>query len=188
MRGLLNKQDHFKTLLHDHKVDVALLCETWFTTNTEKLIKLPNYKIHNINRVDRIGRGTCILTNSSLRSLPHPNLNVETNILEYCIVELKTDTKNILLVLGYRPPYSNVRTSLKEYNNLISKLKKSKTHELIVGIDHNLDLLKANTHSQTNKFLELNLRKTLLPCISKPTRITHTTASLIDNIFVSPIL
>ena len=28
LRGLLNKQDCLKTLLHEHKVDVALLCET----------------------------------------------------------------------------------------------------------------------------------------------------------------
>ena len=86
---------------------------------------------------------------------------------------------------GYRPPNCNVRTSLKEYSNLIVSLKRNRHHEIIIGIDHNLDLLKANSHSQTNEFLELNLRKSLIPCISKPTRITHKTASLIDNIMAS---
>ena len=65
-------------------------------------------------------------------------------------------------------------------------LKRNKHHEIIIGIDHNLDLLKANSHAQTNEFLESNLRKGLIPCISKPTRITHKTASLIDNIIASP--
>ena len=55
-------------------------------------------------------------------------------------------------------------------------------------MDHNLDLLKTNTHPQTNEFLETNLRKSLIPCISKPTRITHKTATLIDNIMTSPII
>ena len=64
-------------------------------------------------------------------------------------------------------------------------LKRNKHHEIIIGIDYNLDLLKANSHPQTNEFLELNLRKFLIPCISKPTRITHKTASLIDNIMAS---
>ena len=64
-------------------------------------------------------------------------------------------------------------------------LKRNRHHEIIIGIDHNLNLLKANSHSQTNEFLELNLRKSLIPCISKPTRITHKTASLIDNIMAS---
>ena len=67
-------------------------------------------------------------------------------------------------------------------------LKKNRNHEIIIGIDHNLDLLKANSHPQTNEFLELNLKKSLIPCISKPTRITHRTASLIDNIMASPIV
>ena len=66
-------------------------------------------------------------------------------------------------------------------------LKKNRNHEIIIGIDHNLDLLKANSHPLTNEFLELNLKKSLIPCISKPTRIAHRTASLIDNIMASPI-
>ena len=185
IRGLLNKQDWLKTLLQEHKVDIALLCETWLNDKTEKLVRLSNYKIHNTNRVDKIGGGVCVLSSKKLRSSIRPDLNVETTLLEHCVVELKTDTKNILLVSGYRPPNCNVRIFLKEYSNLIMSLKRNKHHEIIIGIDHNLDLLKVNSHSQTNEFLEINLRKSLIPCISKPTRITHKTASLIDNIMAS---
>ena len=49
IRGLLNKQDRLTALLHEHNVDVALLCETWLNDKTEKLLRLPNYKIYNIN-------------------------------------------------------------------------------------------------------------------------------------------
>ena len=181
IRGLLNKQDWLTTLLHEHKVDIALLCETWFNNKTEKLIRLPNYKIYNTNWVDKIGGGVCVLSSNKLRSRIWPDLNVKTTLLEHCVVELKTDTRNILLVSGYRPPHCNVRTFLKEYSNLITSLKRNRNHE----IDHNLDLLKANSHPQTNEFLEFNLRKSLIPCISKPIRITHKKASLIDNIMAS---
>ena len=187
IRGLLNKQDRLLPLLHEHKVDIALLCETWLNNKTEKLLRLPNYKIHNTSQVDKIGGGVCVLSNSKLRSRSRPDLNVETTLFEHCIVVLKTDTRDILLVSGYRPPNCNVRTFLKEYNTLIVSLKRNKHHEIIIGIDHNLDLLKANFHSQTNEFLESNLRKGLICCISKPTRITHKTASLIDNIIASRI-
>ena len=130
----------------------------------KRLVRLPNYKIYSTNWIDKISGGVCILACCKLQSRQCQDLNVETNLLEHCIVQLKTDTRNILLVSGYRD------------------------NEIIIGIDHNLELLKANSHSQTNEFLELNLRKSLLPCISKPTRITHTTGSLIDNIMVRPIL
>ena len=186
IRGMLNKQTQLITLLDQNNVDIALLCETWLNKNTEKLIKIPNYKIHTCNRIDKIGGGVCILTSNKLRSRIRTDLKVETTLFEHCIVELKTDTRNILLVSGYRPPNCNVRTFLKEYKNLLKELKMNKNHELIIGMDHNLDLLKANSHPQTNEFLESNLNSSLIPCISKPTRVTHKTASLIDNILASP--
>ena len=46
-----------------------------------------------------------------------------------------------------------------------------------------MDLLKSLSQKLTNKFFELNLSNGLNPCITKPTRITHSTATLIDNIF-----
>ena len=57
--------------------------------------------------------------------------------------------------------------------------------ELVLGLDHNLDLLKCNTHKQTENFLETNLEYGLIPTIIRPTRITNTNATLIDNIMVS---
>ena len=61
---------------------------------------------------------------------------------------------------------------------------KNKEH-MLIGLDHNLDLLKADKHSLTQDFLDQNIDSGLMPCITKPTRITHETATLIDNIIVS---
>ena len=110
---------------------------------------------------------------------------METTYLEHCIVELKTDRKNILLISAYRPPNTNGKIFLGEYKRLLDSLKKQKNHEIIIGLDHNLDLLKSHLNSTTNDFLEINLDRELLPCISKPTRITNKSASLIDNILIS---
>ena len=52
-------------------------------------------------------------------------------------------------------------------------------------MDHNLNLLKAQLHKDTQDFLDVNFDNNLYPCITRPTRITKTTATLIDNIFVS---
>ena len=51
-------------------------------------------------------------------------------------------------------------------------------------MDHNLDLLKSHVHKKTQQFLNLNLDHDLFPVITRPTRITHTNATLIDNIFL----
>ena len=55
----------------------------------------------------------------------------------------------------------------------------------VIGLDHNLDLLKSHLHKPTNEFLEKNYSLELFPSINKPTRVTTSTATLIDNVFVS---
>ena len=185
IRGLINKQDQLKRLITDTEANILLLCETWLNKIKESHVDISTHKLTTKNRTDRIGGGVGILVNSNLRSRPRPDLQIDTEILEHVIVELKTDKRNILLVSGYTPPNTNVRMFLKEYKNLIQNLTKEKSHELIIGIDHNLDLLKSHQHVQTNDFLEINLKKNLLPTISKPTRITTKSATQLDNVFLS---
>ena len=47
-----------------------------------------------------------------------------------------------------------------------------------------MDLLKSHIHKKTQQFLNLNLDHDLFPVITRPTRITHSSATLIDNIFL----
>ena len=54
----------------------------------------------------------------------------------------------------------------------------------MIGLDHNLDLLKNSTHSLTQQFLKATLDAHLIPVITKPTRVTHCSATLIDNILI----
>ena len=189
VRGLLNKQTQIKNLLGKNNVslpiDVILLCETWLRPSTLDLIDIPNYKSFHVNRKDRIGGGISVLVNENLRSRKRNDLLVETMYLEHCIVELKTDKRNILLVSAYRPPNTSPKMFLTEYKRLLDKLKKQKDHEIILGLDHNLDLLKSHLNQPTSEFIELNLDKELIPSITKPTRMTTKSASLIDNIMIS---
>ena len=52
-------------------------------------------------------------------------------------------------------------------------------------MDHNLDLLKQASHKMTQTFIEHTLDHSLLPVITKPTRISQMSATLIDNIIIS---
>ena len=64
-------------------------------------------------------------------------------------------------------------------------MKKEKPKGIIIGLDHNLDFLKADKHQATNDFVQSNLDFGLIPTVTRPTRITNTSATLIDNIIVS---
>jgi hypothetical protein len=61
----------------------------------------------------------------------------------------------------------------------------SEHKELIIGSDQNLDYLKIDTHNNTAKLLDICLNNNLIPTITRPTRVTHNTCTLIDNIYLS---
>ena len=185
VRGLINKQSDLTNILEygsKNTVNVALLCETWLRHDTTKLVNLHNYSIVSKERVGRKGGGICILIQNDLKYQHRPELEFDSDCLEHIIVELKSDTKPILLVSCYGAPNTNQLQFLKEYKTLLNTICIKERH-VIIGMDHNLDLLKNTVHKNTQEFLELNLGHRLLPCISKLTRITHSTAMLIDNIF-----
>ena len=187
IRGLLSKQDLLKQLLSEFKVlpDIVLICETWLKKDTAGKLDMPNYKCYHKHRIDRLGGGVSVLVKQKLRSRERSDLVVATNLFEYNVVELKTNTNNILIVSGYRPPNSNTRKFMQEYKTVLEKLKELKHHAMIVGMDHNFDLLKSASNSTTSMFLNLNVDRDLTPCITKLTRVTSKTATLIDNILIS---
>ena len=51
--------------------------------------------------------------------------------------------------------------------------------------DFNLDLLNTDLHSATNEFINALFSHFLYPLISRPTRLTSYSATLIDNIFTN---
>ena len=95
---------------------------------------------------------------------------------------------NSKIIVGsiYRPPNTNPQEFIEAINKVTRQAKLHGRH-IILGMDHNLDLLKENRHGPTHDFLETIYDKGLLPMITKPTRITSSSATLIDNIFVDDL-
>ena len=56
--------------------------------------------------------------------------------------------------------------------------------EMVLGMDHNMNLLNSAIHPTTHKFIETLDELKLYPTVTHPTRITYHSATLIDNIFV----
>ena len=80
----------------------------------------------------------------------------------------------------YCPPNTPVNSFLTSYSDMCSNLHKYK--HVVIGLDHNLDLLKSTHHSQTQQFLEVTLEANLIPTITKPIWVTNISVTLIDNI------
>ena len=185
IRGLINKQSELIKLMENgstNKVNIALLCETWLRADSKKFVNLPSFYYTSRERVGKKGGGVGILINKTLKYKPRPDLEVESSSLEHIIVEVKGDKDKILIASFYRAPNTDQSEFLNSYTELLESLKKEWC-SLIIGLDHNLDLLKCNSHQKMQKFIEINYTHNLMPCYTKLTRITHKSATLIDNIY-----
>ena len=186
VRGLYSKIDQIKSLLNvitsNRKPDILMLCETWQSENSP-VPKLPGYEYVYKARRHKLGGGVGIFISDKLRYKQRPDLEIETDTIEHCIVELKLKNKNMLMCSGYRVPGQNPGKFVNEYDELICHMNKTGL-PAVIGLDHNLDLLKQKNHNPTLRFVEKNLDLNMVPCITKPTRITKSSATLIDNIFV----
>ena len=126
-----------------------------------------------------------MLINDQYKFKPHKDLEINSDVLENSILELETKNQNIILCSLYRAPNTDDKIFLQDYTKLTNHLTKEQKKDCIIGLDHNLDFLKADIHKNTMKFIESTLDSNLIPVITKPTRITKSSAMLIDNIFMS---
>ena len=111
--------------------------------------------------------------------------------IEQIVINISTKNEKKTIMIGslYRPPNTNDTKFVEEYKDLLMELyNNNNSKKIILGMDHNMDFLKHSVHKRTHDFIELNLDNNLLPTITRPTRITNNSATLIDNIMVSQSL
>ncbi len=105
---------------------------------------------------------------------------------EFESVFIEAEYQNSKVIAGeiYRIPNSNVQESLNTYQTILQQLEKTK-QPIIIGTDQNFNYIKINTHPKTDELFNIFLSNNLIPTITKPTRITYNSATLIDNIYIS---
>ena len=105
-------------------------------------------------------------------------------------IEITTKSgKNIVFGSLYRSPNSSDSALLEHIEYVVAKVKLEKNHkQLIFWMDHNFDFLKCNQYRPTKRFLDTMMNLNILPAITRPTRITSNSATLIDNVFISELL
>ena len=169
-------------------VDIVALCETFLTKKVEKLVNIPGYTLYCKNRTDHKGGGVGLLIRNGIRHCTWKDLDefVERES-EHLFIEITSKCgKKIIVGSSYRAPNTNPAKFISHLENVISITRTGRIErEIVLCMDHNLDLLKCHLHEPTKHFHDSLFELGLFPTITYPTRITQTTATLIDNIFVS---
>ena len=86
----------------------------------------------------------------------------------------------------YRPPNYNLKNFNENFFTYVEELTKANSDVYICG-DFNIDMLKYDTHSESRYFIDSMFSMGFIPKITKPTRVTADSTSLIDNIWCNKI-
>ena len=182
LRNLLNSLS-----LKNSKVDIILLCETHLSKQTVGFVNIPNYTQVANYRSTHKGGGTSILIRNDIPFKRRKDLEkfIEKEVESTYMEITAQNGKQFIVGSLYHSPNTSEDPLLNHLREILNKIKAKKSNqEIIIGLDYNLDLLKSDQHNPTSKFLELMLDHSMLPTITRPTRITSNSTTLIDNIFI----
>ena len=102
-------------------------------------------------------------------------------------IEIQNNAEhNTICGIIYRHPNGNLDSFMTHINTVIEKIHYENKYCVILW-DFNLDLLKFETHSGTNDFLNILVSSYFQRQILQTTRITDHSATLIDNIFFNSL-
>ena len=163
------------------------LTETWLKEHSKDLYNIDGYSpVHNI-RESRTGGGVSLYIKENIDYRIREDLTVSNDLMETLFIEIDKDTfgknKNTIVGVVYRPPDTDIDCFNKSVAELLSKTH-SKNNLLYVMGDFNINLINVDKHIGTHDFLDIIYENTLFPAITKPTRVTINSATLIDNIFI----
>ena len=166
------------------------LSETWLSNNDCGLYNLQGFHMIEKHRSCQSGGGVAICLKSEIEYKTRTDLDIFDDHIESVYVEIDkshfgTD-KNIVIGTIYRKPNSDIKT----FNNMLTAVLDTLSSEnklvYLLG-DYNLNLLNVDSHNPTSEFLEIMYSNHFFPLITRPTRITQHSATLIDNIFTNNI-
>ena len=139
------------------------------------------------NRTESRGGGVAFYINNKLDFEVIQNMSLTEKAekaIESLTIKINHKSKSHILVCIYRPPKQNLTNLFYERLEHIIQMKNAEFPNSILEIigDFNINTLDPITRI---KFYEQSMSHGLLPLVTKPTRITTSTKSLIDNILSS---
>ena len=194
-RGLSSNWESFRNLLFEFQnfklsFDFIGMSEVYRCDNDQRLI-LPGY--HNLItrcREDSSKGGVGIFVKDNQNFKIREDLSVFIpHVFESLFIEIISSSKSSIVGVIYRPntaPKANVDIFSSTLQDIMDIINNEHKHGVIMG-DMNVDLLKFGSHPKTDDYLDNIFSHGFLPVITKPTRVTSSSATLIDHIYTNNI-
>ena len=169
----------------EKKPDILAISETKLNSKSIINIDIPQYHFFHTDSETAAG-GAALYISNNLKAIPRADIKFTMPLVESCWAEIITNNNKPNIIIGciYRHPSANMPSFTQELQNIIKSLNNRKQHVYIIG-DVNVNFLKYNEHANTEDYLNMLYSNNFLPLITKPTRLTDHSSTLIDHIYTN---
>ena len=165
--------------------DTICLQETWLSDNDDySLLSLENYTLISKSKHASAHGGLITFVHNSYQAKIIFTTPPSTNWEGLFIQVACPSGKDIVIGNIYRPPKMLVNDLTVFLESFTSSLRSIKLENCIVAGDFNINLLEYSSKPHCREYLESTLAEGFYPVLSYPTRLSDTTATLIDHILV----
>ena len=176
-------QDYLATL--NHSFSIYGFTETWFREAPPSYVHMNDYNLVHSSRSIRPGGGAAMFISNSMNFHIREDLMPSQDDFETVFVEVQRNkARNLIIGIVYRAPGTSSDTFNTAFDFCLDKVTREGKLCYIMG-DFNLNLLNWTDHRPTDDFVNAVFAYGFRPLVTKPTRITPHTATLIDNILTN---
>ena len=188
LQSLRNKITELEAVLCNlkQKPTCVTITEHWFTEIEVETLNLTNYRrISAYARMNKIHGGSCIFVDESLEDAAEL-MEITEMSLEgvFECSSIVSRSHKLIIICIYRPPHGNTDIFFNLLSDALSFCqKKIKNYRTVLTGDFNINLLEQSLLSKSfqDVLLSFNFNQTIF----EPTRITKSSATLLDNLFIN---
>ena len=172
-----------------HKFTIIGLTETWLKPHNIDLFELKHYNSFHSCRENQSRGGVTFYIQEDIEFTVRDDLGEFDEELEMVFIEIDksqigTDRNAILGLSVYRIPGTSVANFNDKLNIYLQKISLENKICQLMG-DLNLNLLKQDRHHGISALIDIIYSNGFVPVITKPTRITEHSQTLIDHIYIN---
>ena len=188
LKNFSNFDNYLESL--NYEFNVIGLSETWLNSNTVSMCNINGYNHECVYRQGKSGGGVSIYIKQHIKYDLREDMSMLNEAIETVFIEIGKgqfmSPKDVVIGVIYRPPNTDISIFNNYLSDILSSVKSENKCIYLMG-DFNVNLLNTDTHVLSNDFLNLMYSHAFIPLITKPTRISKSSATLIDNIFSNDI-
>ena len=167
--------------------DIFGFCETKLSSDIEHLYKIPGYIMYTNNNKRNKGGLAIYIRDNYQNVLIRKDLFRSLQDIEAIFLEVIVNNKHIIVGMIYRRPTANINVFTNELESIIEVINNENKKLYLCG-DLNLNLLAHNSNNHVQSLVDIFHSNNIFNFINKPTRVTSSTATLIDLIWSNDLI